>query len=100
MAAELHPAAQLLSHSQLCRKAFGLPCCRVVAWSLQPTRQQRVRERVSTKLCPHVGMHPLRQFVRSEERRVGKECRFRWAPYHLKKEKRGSCQIGRMNTQL
>src|SRR5687768_18232157 len=23
--------------------------------------------------------------VRSEERRVGKECRSRWAPYHLKK---------------
>src|SRR2546430_11648741 len=25
--------------------------------------------------------------VRSEERRVGKECRSRWAPYHLKKKK-------------
>src|SRR5256885_15636446 len=24
---------------------------------------------------------------RSEERRVGKECRSRWAPYHLKKKK-------------
>src|SRR5690554_7384627 len=24
-------------------------------------------------------------FLRSEERRVGKECRSRWAPYHLKK---------------
>ena len=23
--------------------------------------------------------------ARSEERRVGKECRFRWSPYHLKK---------------
>src|SRR2546429_7903895 len=26
--------------------------------------------------------------VRSEERRVGKECRSRWAPYHLKKKKK------------
>src|SRR5260370_38870469 len=27
------------------------------------------------------------QIVRSEERRVGKECRSRWSPYHLKKKK-------------
>src|SRR5439155_16009825 len=26
---------------------------------------------------------------RSEERRVGKECRSRWEPYHKRKEKRG-----------
>src|SRR5438874_108821 len=25
---------------------------------------------------------------RSEERRVGKECRFRWSPYHYKEKKR------------
>ena len=25
---------------------------------------------------------PLREFIRSEERRVGKECRSRWSPYH------------------
>src|SRR5450432_73982 len=27
-----------------------------------------------------------RLLVRSEERRVGKECRSRWSPYHLKKK--------------
>src|SRR5882757_10332038 len=26
--------------------------------------------------------------IRSEERRVGKECRSRWAPYHKKKKKK------------
>ena len=26
--------------------------------------------------------HPVESFVRSEERRVGKECRSRWSPYH------------------
>ena len=27
--------------------------------------------------------HPvLRELIRSEERRVGKECRSRWSPYH------------------
>src|SRR6266704_3451136 len=40
----------------------------------------------------HVGdTGSLRRFVvfcfRSEERRVGKECRSRWLPYHLKKKK-------------
>src|SRR2546429_6554091 len=27
------------------------------------------------------------ELERSEERRVGKECRSRWSPYHLKKKK-------------
>src|SRR5688572_32930393 len=31
---------------------------------------------------------PTREPERSEERRVGKECRSRWAPYHEKKKKR------------
>ena len=28
------------------------------------------------------GSHPSRSLGRSEERRVGKECRSRWSPYH------------------
>src|SRR5713101_9032925 len=28
---------------------------------------------------------------RSEERRVGKECRSRWSPYHYKKKKKKRC---------
>src|SRR4051812_50065849 len=46
--------------------------------------------------------HPrLASRLRSEERRVGKECRSRWAPYHLKKKTRerwcggGSARSGR-----
>src|SRR5437762_14386810 len=34
---------------------------------------------------------------RSEERRVGKECRSRWSPYHLKKKKK-SISKSRMST--
>src|SRR5712692_11948642 len=30
---------------------------------------------------PHRGMETI-TYVRSEERRVGKECRSRWSPYH------------------
>src|SRR5256885_15111098 len=28
------------------------------------------------------GMYPAGEYDRSEERRVGKECRSRWSPYH------------------
>ena len=28
------------------------------------------------------GFNDLSYFIRSEERRVGKECRSRWSPYH------------------
>ena len=30
----------------------------------------------------HVALFSFYLFVRSEERRVGKECRSRWSPYH------------------
>ena len=30
----------------------------------------------------HLAMHLEGQLARSEERRVGKECRSRWSPYH------------------
>src|SRR5438874_8235679 len=32
--------------------------------------------------CPPHGFHPSRDGGRSEERRVGKECRSRWSPCH------------------
>ena len=28
------------------------------------------------------GRHDVQDVIRSEERRVGKECRSRWSPYH------------------
>src|SRR2546430_10770326 len=39
---------------------------------------QRVREPDVTDAASRVSVHPKR----SEERRVGKECRSRWSPYH------------------
>src|SRR5256885_17060447 len=41
-------------------------------------RRRRVRSAASSK----------RPAPRSEERRVGEECRSRWSPYHLKKKKK------------
>src|SRR4029079_15811592 len=35
---------------------------------------------------PSAGRHEYLGLGRSEERRVGKECRSRWAPYHSKKK--------------
>src|SRR5437870_12499896 len=37
--------------------------------------------------------------ARSEERRVGKECRCRWSPYHQKKNKRTRVEDGNRKKQ-
>src|SRR5256886_10945293 len=38
--------------------------------------------RLGGRACQDPEPSPARQLPRSEERRVGKECRSRWAPYH------------------
>src|SRR5256885_9240680 len=48
-------------------------------------RCQRDNFRADAVACLAVAPEPARP--RSEERRVGKECRSRWSPYHLKKKK-------------
>ena len=35
-----------------------------------------------TRVTPLENAPPVLAFTRSEERRVGKECRSRWSPYH------------------
>src|SRR5438445_10800047 len=37
------------------------------------------------------------KFLRSEERRVGKECRSRWLPYHEKKNTKAAKGMGRLS---
>ena len=51
--------------------------------SLRPRRGFLVRGNLSSFTAPSQWRrsHPY-SFVRSEERRVGKECRSRWSPYH------------------
>src|SRR5947199_9291049 len=48
-------------------------------------------DRSRARRCVEACVYGTLDFVgyprRSEERRVGKECRCRWAPYHLRKKK-------------
>ena len=56
--------------------------------ALQHQLKQLTRKERTHRLCTRGGMlesflqEPERLTDRSEERRVGKECRSRWSPYH------------------
>src|SRR6266480_7870871 len=56
------------------------------SWSQMMTPRSA---RFSSSSCPMRGTASSRRrpAPRSEERRVGKECRSRWSPYHYKKKK-------------
>src|SRR5687767_16028072 len=59
-----------------------------IAFSVHPHVRRTEAIRAGAAPTPSLGndqMSPLFQAVRSEERRVGKECRSRWWPYHCKK---------------
>src|SRR5437870_13753183 len=45
-----------------------------------------LRFRLPSRLPMMFILWMVAMMVRSEERRVGKECRSRWSPYHLKKK--------------
>src|SRR2546422_7551007 len=52
----------------------------------RPVRRNQLRSIFPSQLPPHVCVQGLikrpQLLPRSEERRVGKECRSRWSPYH------------------
>ena len=62
--------------------------------SIKPTEKCRTRKKVITRkisarleapdqaLLSFRDFDAAKKFYRSEERRVGKECRSRWSPYH------------------
>ena len=49
-----------------------------------PTTGERLESVFIVRILPHELLKTLRRAhtKRSEERRVGKECRSRWSPYH------------------
>ena len=46
------------------------------------TKSAEAREKIILEYAPLVKLVAGRLSMRSEERRVGKECRSRWSPYH------------------
>src|SRR6267378_2484088 len=60
----------------------GVQTCALPISSTPPTRTRRPRTTGSSTAAGSSGTASSR----SEERRVGKECRFRWAPDHEKKK--------------
>src|ERR1043165_10239041 len=48
----------------------------------------RIKGEAGGRMIPILMLTALTDTDRSEERRVGKECRIRWSPYHLKKKKK------------
>src|SRR2546430_9914831 len=60
---------------------------RAVDWTVQGRRKARGAAAIHRRRVFRGGVvDGATQIGRSEERRVGKECRSRWSPYHLKKK--------------
>ena len=53
---------------------FGVP--------LPEIKQIAATHKPDSELAAALWKEDIREFKRSEERRVGKECRSRWSPYH------------------
>src|SRR2546425_10294582 len=58
----------------------GEELARMRTWGTHPTRRADYELASPSSMCdlPQTLLEP----IRSEERRVGKECRSRWSPYH------------------
>src|SRR6266513_5678040 len=69
------------------RNVTGVQTCALPIWARRRARARRARAAASAS-PPRSRDRPARSrpSPRSEERRVGKECRSRWSPYHLKKK--------------
>ena len=56
---------------------------RIVSYAIRDKNNNTlVFDTVDSALLRNPGAQPLFHSDRSEERRVGKECRSRWSPYH------------------
>src|SRR5699024_11858760 len=75
------------------RNVTGVQTCALPISRSRPrgrARQEAHRRPGSRRCRRHYGwqtlLDPLAERMRSEERRVGKECRSGWSPYHYKKK--------------
>src|SRR5258708_31640588 len=80
-----HVSAKMLEGKML-PQAVVPPLTQVVVWACQPALRPLLPGTLTlrTPMLPEPGVEtPFTTIeARSEERRVGKECRSRWSPYH------------------
>ena len=70
-------------HPALAARELGRSEAEIRDLAEQLRRQRRRGGLRSVRCCPCLRCSTSRRWlVRSEERRVGKECRSRWSPYH------------------
>src|SRR2546425_9944648 len=83
-----HVALAVAPRTELLNYPAGQPDGRVIQPVGQGLRLGRMHHRISALLRSplrdgaEILLFGFREFRRSEERRVGKECRSRWSPYH------------------
>src|SRR3989442_13176757 len=75
-----------ISHRGLAHDARAVPAERL-AVALDDRLESPLAAAVRELRQARVGLRAQQSRGRSEERRVGKECRSRWSPYHYKKKK-------------
>src|SRR2546421_11988786 len=63
------------------RTVRGVPASQVVRIHTEAT-EEIDRSTFGAEIAQPIAAHLLNHRLRSEERRVGKECRSRWSPYH------------------
>src|SRR2546430_4876715 len=74
-------SSDLFSLAQIGRSAL-VQTKKAVRSPAQEQSQQGVRVETPIPQCQVAAFKLIQQSLRSEERRVGKECRSRWSPYH------------------
>ena len=60
----------------------SVPILRNLKYQMATVKSQKGGDSGKPKDAKNSSVEPTLQEVRSEERRVGKECRSRWSPYH------------------
>src|SRR5437868_13393411 len=72
------------------RNVTGVQTCALPIWL---TRTPTMWSKYKLRRASSMRTRPTSRWHRSEERRVGKECRSRWSPYHEKKKKKKEARM-------
>ena len=75
-----HPGCPKLTDGRFCPEHDKQEAKRYEKYQRDPATRKRYGRAWKRIRDKYISAHPLCE--RSEERRVGKECRSRWSPYH------------------